>query len=206
MAKKPPVCPNCRNEIVERGRCPYCGDSLVMLEGTVICDAARKDTRICHGVLTTRYIVLRAETQGEAVGDAVAGSFGLIGSLIQVGIDSKKQYPFGFIDLREVQKVVYPFYNAKLKKPYWVRIVMKDGSDLILGLDKRTAPELAAKLPTLGVYVENGENQNAGTVYCSKPFINTQSLGLRVAASAAQFVKPLQGQYAAPLIDGMPQR
>lgn len=190
-------CPYCKNEITDKN-CLYCGTGVRVLIGTLFCSTDNRDAAECAGTLTNRFLIIRGKTKDEIAKSAVAGGFGLIGSLIHDAVDASKDYPFGYYDLREIRKAVFPFYNAKIKKPVAIRFELLDGSDFILQMyGKKYAAAMAADLSNVGVYVENGEGQNAGPFYCAKPFCVTSTIGLRVAPSAT-FVRLMPGQGIAP--------
>ena len=193
------ACIYCGNEVEKKQTCRYCGTVIAGVAGYVICDGAGRERAQCSGVLTDRYLILHVMTPGEAAGGAAASQFGLIGALIHAGVSSARRHDHAFYDLRELQKVVFPFYNDRCKKPFWFRFVNRDGTDFILWItNKKAAAQLAEKLAETGVFVENGEGQHYGQQYCLRPAVNRNTAGLRICASAAPFVQRSEKQFVVP--------
>ena len=110
---------------------------------------------------------------------------------------------YGFYDLKEIEKVIYPYRNSKFKKNNALKIVNKDGSDMIIKqvIGAVSMDKLAACFQAGGVKIDSSCT-DYGKVFCSKPFVDKKTMGARICPSALGFVKPVKGNFAAESVSG----
>ncbi len=197
-------CEYCKNELQKGQPCACCGARHLTAAATFIYGLTRNEFCRSEVALTDRYLIVRKVSPMEGVGIVAASyGFGLVGALLAALVSSFKKRYYAFYDLKEIQKVIYPYYTDKIKKEIALKFINMDGSSFVLIVDalsaKKIANAFAEKLLSLGVYVENG-SAYANTVYCEKPFVNKDTFGARICASAAPFIQLQKNQFAAPPI------
>lgn len=204
-------CEFCKAEGQKTGTCAYCGTVYYTAGVTFIYGQTEKDSYGSEFRLTNKYLIVRSVSKAEMAGNVTAGAaFGLIGALAATAVDSARKKSYGFYDLQDLQKVIYPYHTNSLKKDTAFKFINKDGSDFVLNFNLngmfsgKAAKDFAATLVNLGVFVENG----AGSTYpfcCMTPFVNQATFATRVCQSAATFVKMIDEQFIAPPISGETQ-
>ena len=201
-------CEFCKAEGQKTGTCAYCGTVYYTAGVTFIYGQTEKDSYGSEFRLTNKYLIVRNVSKAEMAGNVTAGAaFGLIGALAATAVDSARKKSYGFYDLQDLQKVIYPYHTNSLKKDTAFKFINKDGSDFILNFNLngmfsgKAAKNFADALVKVGVFVENG----AGSKYpfcCMNPFVNQVTFAARVCQSAATFVKMTDEQFIAPPISG----
>lgn len=204
-------CDFCKAEGQKTGTCAYCGTVYYTAGVTFIYGQTEKESYGSEFRLTDKYFIVRSVSKAEMAGNVTAGAaFGLIGALAATAVDSARKKNYGFYDLQELQKVIYPYHTNSLKKDTAFKFVNKDGSDFVLNFNLnglfsgKAAKNFADTLVKVGIYVENG----AGTQYpfcCMNPFVNQTTFGTRVCPSAATFVKMTDQQFIAQPISNIAQ-
>ena len=204
-------CEFCKAEGQKTGTCAYCGTVYYTAGVTFIYGQTEKDSYGSEFRLTNKYLIVRNVSKAEMVGNVTAGAaFGLIGALAATAVDSARKKSYGFYDLQDLQKVIYPYHTNSLKKDTAFKFINKDGSDFVLNFNLngmfsgKAAKNFADALVKVGVFVENG----AGSKYpfcCMNPFVNQATFATRVCQTAATFVKMTDGQFIAPPISGETQ-
>ena len=197
-------CPYCKQELAEKkSDCPNCGKVLSNPEGAIFFGKTRREQADVEVVLTEKFLLLRklskALTYGAATVDA---NFGIAGSLASSAMSAAAKRIYGYFDLREISRIVYPFINKWAKKPVALRVVMQNGGDFVLLFPKDVTQALAERLSSLGIPCENGQMHDAGEQYCLSPFLTKDSFHQRIAESAKGFVTPGKEQYFTPLLTG----
>ncbi len=199
-------CEYCKNEGQKTNACAYCGTMTGGGAATFIYGYSEKECYGCQFTLTDKYLIVKAVSQKEmAAGTATGAAFGVIGILVMEAAKSamKPKNSFGFYDLQELQKVIYPYHTGKLKKDTAFKFVNKDGTDFILNFNLngmfcgKVANTFLSALAKSGVYVENGSNM-VNQVCCEKPFLNKDTFGKRICQSAAIFVDMEEDQFIVP--------
>lgn len=194
-------CEFCKNEHDRKQACPYCGTPLFSVVGDVIYGATEREVAPADLTLTDRFLIMRRVTAGETMGAAAAGAaFGAIGVLVASAAEGARKKLYAYYDLREVQKFIYPYHTAALKKDVAVKLVNRDGTDVVFKFSPRAAKQFVERLQSLSVYVENG----VGTQYtacCMAPFVDAKSYALRVCHAAGAFVRIEGEQFVAPPIE-----
>lgn len=194
-------CEFCKNEHDRKQACPYCGTPLFSVVGDVIYGATEREVVPAELTLTDRFLILRRVTAGETMGTAAAGAaFGMIGVLVASAAEGARKKLYAYYDLREVQKFIYPYHTAVLKKDVAVKLVNRDGTDMVFKFPPRAAKQFVERLQSISVYVENG----VGTQYtacCMAPFVDAKSYALRVCHAAGAFVRIEGEQFVAPPIE-----
>ena len=204
-------CEFCKAEGQKTGTCAYCGTAYYTAGVTFIYGQTEKESYGSEFRLTDKYLIVRSVSKTEMAGNVTAGAaFGLLGALTATAVNAARKKSYGFYDLQDIQKVIYPYHTNSLKKDTAFKFINKDGSDFVLyfnlnGLfSGKAAKNFAEALIKVGVYVENG----AGITYpvcCMSPFVNQMTFGTRVCRSAATFVKMTEEQFIAPDMMGMRQ-
>lgn len=204
-------CDFCKAEGQKTGSCAYCGTVYYTAGVTFIYGQTEKESYGSEFRLTDKYLIVRSVSKAEMAGNVTAGAaFGLIGALAATAVDAARKKNYGFYDLQELQKVIYPYHTNSLKKDTAFKFVNKDGSDFVLNFNLnglfsgKAAKNFADTLVKVGIYVENG----AGTQYpfcCMNPFVNQATFGTRVCPSAATFVKMTDQQFIAQPIANVAQ-
>ena len=186
-------CDFCKAAELVGGTCPNCGRILCNFEECHIISGTNASTELARISLTDKYMMLYIRSTGKIVATA---SFGLIGALAAEALSSGTRY--GFYDFKEIEKVIYPYRNSKFKKDTALKIVNKDGSDMIIkqvigaiGMDK-----IAACFRAGGVPIDSSCT-DYGKVFCSKPFVDKKTMAARICPSATAFVRPVKGNFAA---------
>ncbi len=186
------LCAFCKNPEPSKGHCPNCGSLLFNVSAAIVYGKSFDDRCSCDLTVTDKYLIILA-----------------IPSAKNASREAKKKKSFfGFYDLREIRKIVYPYYTPSFRKPVAFKIVHLDGSDLIVWVNAsglrnvKTARDFVGYFGKAGVTVEDGSREYHEGAYCEHPFVDAQTLGTRVCASAASFVKLCEEQYtASPIVD-----
>jgi len=204
-------CEFCKMEGQKGGACAYCGTAYYTAGVTFIYGQTEKESYGSEFRLTDKYLIVRSVSNGEMLGNVTAGAaFGVLGALAAGAVDAARKKSYGFYDLQDLQKVIYPYHTNTLKKDTAFKFVNKDGSDFILNFNLngmfsgKAAKNFADALIKVGVFVENGAG-NKFSVCCMKPFVNKDTFGTRVCQSAATFVKMTEKQFIAQPINTAPQ-
>lgn len=199
-------CDFCKTVGQKTGMCVNCGTDyyiagLTFIYGPTVNHGYSSEVR-----LTDKYLIVRKVSKGEMAGNLGAGAgFGVLGIMVNEALKSAKKKTYAFYDLKELDRVIYPYYTNTLKKDTAFKFVNKDGSDFVLNFNlngmfcSKVAREFAAMLPKVGICVENG----TGTIHpvcCEKPFVTIDTFATRVCPSAAAFVQMEEPQFAAPAI------
>ena len=192
-------CDFCKAAELVGGTCPNCGRILCNFEECHIISGTNASTELARISITDKYMMLYIRGAGRTIATA---SFGLVGALASEVLSSGNRY--GFYDLKELEKVIYPYRNSKFKKDNALKIVNKDGSDMIIkqvigavGMNK-----LAACFKAAGVSIDSSCT-DYGKVFCNKPFVDKKTMAARICPSALSFVKPVKGNFAAEAIGGV---
>lgn len=193
-------CEYCKGVNADKSGCPNCGRYLRRFDEVQIISGTNSATEIARLSMTDKYMMIHRTSGGEKT---IAASFGLIGSLAASALSSGTLY--GFYDLKEMEKVIFPYHNKKFKKNNALKIVNKDGSDLIIksvigavGMDK-----IAECFAACGVFVQDGTNMDFGKDFCVRPFVDKKTMGSRICPSAVPFVKPVRGNFYAESVSGV---
>lgn len=193
-------CDFCKSAELVGATCPNCGRILCNFQECHIISGTKASTELARISLTDKYMMLYVRGTGRTV---AAASFGLLGALAAEALSSGNRY--GFYDFKEIEKVIYPYRNSKFKKDNALKIVNKDGSDMIIkqvigavGMDK-----LAACFKAGGVPIDSSCT-DYGKVFCVKPFVDKKTMAARICPSAAGFVKPVKGNFLAASVSGQP--
>lgn len=193
-------CEFCKTEGQKTGSCAYCGTVSCAASVTFIYGQAERESYGSEVRLTEKYLIVRSVSQAEMVGNVGAGAvFGLVGALAATAVDTSRKKSYGFYDLKDLQKVIYPYHTNFIRKDTAIKFVNKDGSDFVLNFSGKTAGKFVNALLNVGVFVENG----ASVIYpvcCMKPFVNQATFAARVCQSAATFVQMTEQQFIAPPI------
>ena len=204
-------CDFCKAEGQKTGTCAYCGTVYYTAGVTFIYGQTEKESYGSEFRLTDKYLIVRSVSNGEMLGNVTAGAaFGVLGALAAGAVDAARKKSYGFYDLQELQKVIYPYHTNSLKKDTAFKFVNKDGSDFVLNFNLngmfsgKAAKNFAEALIKAGVYIENGAG-NKFPVCCMKPFVNKDTFGTRVCQSAATFVKMTDKQFIAQPISNVVQ-
>ena len=153
--------------------CPYCGNIVAAATATFVYGQTQKQSYGCEIRVTNKYIIVRSVSKKElaATTGAAAGG-GLLGAFIAGGINGAIKKCYGFYDLIDIQKAIFPYHNNTYKKDTAVKIINKDGTDFIIHFNlngllfsAKTARTFAEGLTKAGVYVENGSASNYGHIY-----------------------------------------
>ena len=201
-------CEFCKTEGQKSGQCACCGTVYYTAGVTFIYGLTEKDSHGCEFRLTNKYLIVRSVSNGEMIGNVSAGAaFGVIGMLAASAVDAARQKCYGFYDLQDLQKVIYPYCTNSMKKETAFKFVNKDGTDFILNFNlnglfsAKAARGFAEALGKVGIYIENGAGIKH-SVCCTNPFVNKETFGVRVCQSAATFVKMVNKQFVAPATSG----
>lgn len=194
-------CRFCKTPGQKTAQCANCGTVLYCGNHEFIYGRIRKESAMAEVNLTDKYLIIRAFTAKDTLGDGLAGGFGVLGVLTASAIDSDKKKIYAYYDLRDLQKVVFPYRTNDLKKDTAFWFVDRDGRDFILnyndfGAAKGTKKILEA-LMKVGLPIENGDGI-VHPVCCANPLVDKDTFGRRVARSAATFVHMSDKQFVAP--------
>ena len=193
-------CDFCKSAELVGATCPNCGRILCNFQECHIISGAKASTEIARISLTDKYMMLYIRGAGKTV---AAASFGLLGALAAEALSSGTRY--GFYDFKEMEKVIYPYRNSKFKKDNALKIVNKDGSDMIIKqvIGAISMDKLAACFKAGGVPIDSSCT-DYGKVFCAKPFVDKKTMAARICPSAAGFVKPVKGNFLAASVSGQP--
>lgn len=200
-------CEFCKAEGQKTGTCAYCGTVYYTAGVTFIYGQTEKESYGSEFRLTDKYLIVRSVSNGEMLGNVTAGAaFGLIGALAATAVDAARKKNYGFYDLHDLQKVIYPYHTKSLKKDTAFKFVNKDGTDFVLNFNLngmfsgKAAKNFADILVKNGIFVEDGSRTNYEAC-CMKPFVNKDTFGTRVCQSAATFVRMTEQQFIVPPMD-----
>lgn len=192
------LCDFCKSAELVGGTCPNCGRILCNFQECHIISGTKPSTELARISLTDKYMMLYIRGTGKTV---AAASFGLLGALAANALSSGTRY--GFYDFKEIEKVIYPFRNSKFKKDNALKIVNKDGSDMIIKqvIGAVSMDKIAACFKAGGVAIDSS-CVDYGKVFCAKPFVDKKTMASRICPSAAPFVKPVKGNFLAESVSG----
>ena len=192
-------CDFCKSAELVGATCPNCGRILCNYEECHIISGTKGSTELARISITDKYMMLYIKSTGRVVATA---SFGLLGALASEVLSSGTRY--GFYDFQEIEKVIYPYRNSKFKKNNALKIVNKDGSDMIIKqvIGAVSMEKLAACFKAGGVKIDSSCT-DYGKVFCSKPFVDKKTMGARICPSALGFVRPVKGNFAAESVSGV---
>ncbi len=193
-------CDFCKSAELVGATCPNCGRILCNFQECHIISGTKASTELARISLTDKYMMLYIRGTGKTV---AAASFGLIGALAAQALSSGNRY--GFYDFKEIEKVIYPYRNSKFKKDNALKIVNKDGSDMIIKqvIGAVSMDKLAACFKAGGVPIDSSCT-DYGKVFCAKPFVDKKTMAARICPSAVGFVKPVKGNFPAESVSGQP--
>lgn len=191
-------CDFCKAAEIVAGSCPNCGRILCNFQECHIISGTKPSTELARISLTDKYMMLYIRGAGKTVASA---SFGLLGALAAEALSSGNRY--GFYDLKEIEKVIYPYRNSKFKKDNALKIVNKDGSDMIIKqvIGAVSMDKIAACFKAGGVTIDSS-CKDYGKVFCAKPFVDKKTMAARICPSAISFVKPVKGNFPAESVSG----
>ena len=194
-------CEFCNAEGQKAGQCAYCGTGKYTSGASFIYGKKEGEACACEFTLTDKYLIVRSLSAGETMGMAAAGAaFGVLGVLTAAAVNAAIDKSYGFYDLQEVEKVIFPYFTKGIKKELAFKFVNKDGTDFVLLFNqsgfsgKKVAKTFSEVLPKLGIPMEDGTGRQ-NEVCCEKPFVDAKTFGLRVCQSAAAFVKLEKKQF-----------
>ena len=195
-------CIYCRQNTYDRSKhfCTSCGKpKLGFNDVLVVYGKTWSDKCFGRMAFTDKFLIIKKETQ---LRKGVAASFGLVGAIVASVADPSKGSPLGYYSLSEIKHVIWPYNNRKLKRAECMKIVNRDGSDLILKgeLTCTMFVDVVKRFKECNVTVIDGKNQNFGDTYCEKPFVNADTLGRRVSPDAAGVVRMMRENFVAPAI------
>ena len=195
------TCKLCKNKIEKSGICPYCGTEYLNTSVIFIYGQSYRESSQASVCVTDKYLTVKKFSSFEGFLNVLSARlFGALGLLIVGGLLSLRKKHYAYYDLRDVQKVIYPYLTDKLKKEVALKFVNKDGSDFVLRIDtlsaKKNCRAFAETLASLGVYVEDG-SASTHQVHCERPFVNAQTFYTRICPSAATFVQMGKKQFVA---------
>lgn len=193
-------CKYCKNKEQTKDHCAYCGTVFKTVEANFIFGITAKEVAMCELTMTERYLIIRTIGTGEVLTSGMAfGAFGILGEAIaQKAMKDKGTY--GFYDLRDFAKVIYPYKCIGIKKNTAIKFINRDGTDFIINFNRSgmfvdMAAKVAQDLVSLGIYVENGEPYTFNEC-CSRPYLNAETIDRYISPSAASFVKVEGGNNA----------
>ncbi len=191
-------CDFCKSAELVAGTCPNCGRILCNFQECHIISGANPSFELARISITDKYMMLYIKGTGKTV---AAASFGLLGALAAEALSSGNRY--GFYDLKEIQKVIYPYRNSKFKKDNALKIVNKDGSDMIIKqvVGAVSMDKIAACFKAGGVAIDSSCADH-GKLFCAKPFVDKKTMAARICPSAVSFVKPVKGNFPAESVSG----
>lgn len=191
-------CDYCKSAELIGATCPNCGRILCNFQECHIISGTKASTELARITITDKYMILYVRGTGKTV---AAASFGVLGALAANALSSGNRY--GFYDLKEIEKVVYPYRNSKFKKDNALKIVNKDGSDMIIKqvIGAVSMDKLAVCFKAGGVPIDSS-GTDYGKVFCNKPFVDKKTMAARICPSAVGFVKPVKGNFAAESVGG----
>lgn len=197
------VCEFCKNENQVTATCAYCGNFICGGSGNFVF-GSQGEKMSAEVKITTKYIIIRKLSKTELATSVGAGAgFGLVGALVANGINAAMKKTYAYYDIQEIEKAIYPYQNKKYKKDLAVKIINKDGTDFILVFDmnglfsSKSAKIMIDGIAKAGIFIENGLGKNYGAEYCSHPFVNMDTFGVRICKSASTFVKMTDKNYVA---------
>ncbi len=162
-------CPHCFKNVSDIDVCPDCGTSLWTLNNAKIyCGKTTKDDSYTILTVTDKYVVLKRISAGELNARAFSGLFGVLG-VLTVAAATSKERSSGFIAYEDVEKAIYPFIAKGVKKNSSVKLIMKDGTDVVLEIGhKKTRNALLEQISE----VEYGGNEKPSEIICENPYTN----------------------------------
>lgn len=198
------ICKLCKTEGETAGKCSKCGNSYFNGVADFIYGKIEKESTGCECILTNKYLIVRHISRKEMLGSTTAvAAGGLLGAAVAGAVQKARKFTYGFYDLKEIDKVVYPFNAKGIKTDTAFKFILKDGSDFILHFDlngmfcKKVAKNFLKSLETAGIKAEQGSSEKQPQC-CQKPFVNKENFFLHVAHSAGKFVQLAEGQFIAP--------
>ncbi len=207
----------CKADGQKTGTCAYCGTVFYTAGVTFIYGETEKESYSSEFRLTDKYLIVKCVSKAEMVGSITAEAVGysigglvggLIGGMAANAVETSQKKSYGFYDLQELQKVIYPYHTDSLKKDTAFKFINKDGSDFVLNFNlnglfsDKAAKNFADTLVKVGIYVENGSCKQY-PFCCMNPFVNRTTFGTRVCPSAATFVKMTDQQFIAQPISNV---
>lgn len=199
-------CPMCKTAERQDKKCPNCG--LFVVDDTeldLIYGESYRQRVTVRFSCTERYIIIHRLKGLEKSGNG----FGIIGGAVVAAVTlmaKESKLPYGYYGLDELKEVIYPYRNKKFKKNRAMKFVFKDDSDFIVkDIIEDKLMLLSKCLVKFGIPVVDGSNTDYGEVFCKKPFVSEDNVGLRVCPKAAGFIKMFPENFVAePIVKAKP--
>lgn len=197
-------CPMCKTAERQDKKCPNCGLFIVNdTELDLIYGTSYRQRLTVRFSFTDRYLIIHRLKGLEKS----SNGFGILGGAIVSAVTlmaKESKLPYAYYGLNELKEVIYPYRNKKFKKNKAMKFVFKDDSDFIIkDIFEDNLLLISKCLPKLGIPVIDGSNIDNGDVFCKKPFVTEDTVGLRVCSSAAGFIKMFPENFSVEPIVGM---
>lgn len=192
-------CFACKTAEIKNNTCPNCG-KFIFTETEVDLILSNSNRRTTVRIsCSDRYMIIHKAKHFEKSNNGLGIIGGAVVSAVVLTAKDGKM-PYGFYGLHEMQKVIFPYKNRKLKKDRAIKIIFRDGSDMILVLWRDMLPKLRDLFENQGIEIVDGTNLDHGDTYCIKPLVNDDTVGVRVCADIAPHIKMMKGNFIAPLM------
>ncbi len=201
------LCDFCSNPKETKDTCPHCGKFMLFVTAHMIFTPDKKGAPMVELRLTDKYLIIRGASGAEVAGGAAAGAaFGVLGIVGAAVVDSARSKCYSYYELREIKKLIYPYFPQKQKSKTAAKLIFADGSDMALNFDTggllysvKNAAIFAETMAKVGIPVEDGTGRNY-PVWCERPAVTAETYAVRLCPSAAQFVKAHKNNIVVPAI------
>ncbi len=174
------TCNYCGKEIAFPANCGSCGKTIYGAMGRIICGRVAQEESRCNIVVTDKYLIIGSVSKAEARSGRMSGGLGLIGALVvEAAVETKKR-SYGYYNLDQFVRLIFPYVGGGIKKKNAMKLITKDGKDLILICDQpgtwdsvgkalqKTVDALRSKIPNF----EDGSKKNYGPYACLDPLVD----------------------------------
>ena len=174
-------CRFCGKEITN-SKCTDCGSENYEAGGRILYGKNDGDRCNCMMYITDKYLFIGRVADNYFKKQRVGRGFGLVGMIVaDASSDAPKTY--GYYPLNQIQKVIFPFLNTRIDDKEAVKLVMKNGKDVILIFDqpgafdgtRKVRKTMVEKLRAAAVQFEDGSGKNHGSEYCVDPLVNADT-------------------------------
>ena len=175
-------CRFCGKEKNGSSTCLDCGTELCEAGGKIIYGTSASDRSDCMVHITKRYLFIGRVSSSYFKKKRVGRGFGLVGSIFaDASVDPPKTY--GYYPLDQLKKGIFPYLTREIDDENAVKLIMKNGKELILIFDqpdvfdgtRKVRKNMIAKIQAAAEQWENGEDKNFGSVHCAPPLVNAEN-------------------------------
>ncbi len=179
--------------------CPDCGRQLYTAPASIVCGTTIDDASDCEITVTPKYLFIRRVSKSEKNKATAGRAFGLLGRIVAEAA-TEKSNEFGWYPLSDFSKAIYPYITKKSKLNPGIKLIAKDGRELLLIFDtpgdfdssRKAAKTVAKHLGDIIPEIEDASQKDFGSKGCQNPYVTEENFDKIRPAQTATQAKPAQ--------------